>query len=158
MKAAELRDLTYPELAERLDESKEDLFNLRFQLAVSQSDNTARIGGLRREIARIKTVLGEWERDGRPRGYEDYEDYGDYEDEPAEPVDLPDPAAEAPPPAEEVLQDEEDVPPEEPPQEPPAPEEPQEEPAASEEPEEAPAAEEDPRPKRSRLWGKRSRK
>ena len=59
MKASELRDLTPAELAEQLDEAKEELFNLRFQLAVSQSENTASLGILRRRIARIKTVMHE---------------------------------------------------------------------------------------------------
>ena len=57
MKALELRELTPAELAEKLDESKEELFNLRFQLAVSQSEDTASLGRLRRLIARIKTVM-----------------------------------------------------------------------------------------------------
>ena len=59
MKASELRDLTSAELAEQLDEAKEELFNLRFQLAVSQSEDTASLGILRRRIARIKTVMHE---------------------------------------------------------------------------------------------------
>ncbi|MCE2529930.1 MAG: 50S ribosomal protein L29 [Acidimicrobiia bacterium] len=59
MKALELRELTPAELAEKLDESKEELFNLRFQLAVSQSEDTASLGRLRRLIARIKTVMHE---------------------------------------------------------------------------------------------------
>ncbi len=59
MKALELRELTPAELAEKLDESKEELFNLRFQLAVSQSEDTASLGRLRRLIARIKTVTHE---------------------------------------------------------------------------------------------------
>ena len=59
MKASELRDLTPAELAEQLDEAKEELFNLRFQLAVSQSEDTASLGILRRRIARIKTVMHE---------------------------------------------------------------------------------------------------
>ncbi|HHC08635.1 MAG TPA: 50S ribosomal protein L29 [Actinobacteria bacterium] len=61
MKAAELRELTYEELGERLAEAKEELFNLRFQLATNQLDNTARIGQVKREIARIKTVMREME-------------------------------------------------------------------------------------------------
>lgn len=154
MKADELRDLTYPDLEERLEEAKADLFNLRFQLAVSQSDNTARTGVLRREIARIKTVMGEWDGEGRPRGYEDG-DYEDREDEPYEPA-APAPgiapvaAAQAP---------EEELPEAEEPQEeaPAAPEPPEEAPEAEAAPE-APAAEKETPPKRTRLWGKRSRK
>ena len=61
MKAAELRDLPYDKLAERLAESKEELFNLRFQLATNQLDNTARIREMRREIARISSVMREQE-------------------------------------------------------------------------------------------------
>ena len=75
MKTYEAREMTYAELVEKLEEAKDDLFNLRFQLAVSQSDNTARLGELRRDIARMRTVLNEWERDGRPLGYEE----GEYE-------------------------------------------------------------------------------
>ena len=61
MKAAELRDLPYDKLAERVAEAKEELFNLRFQLATNQLDNTARIREMRREIARISTVMREQE-------------------------------------------------------------------------------------------------
>lgn len=59
MRASELRDLTPAELVDLLDETKEELFNLRFQLAVSQSNDTASMGRLRRRIARIKTVMAE---------------------------------------------------------------------------------------------------
>ncbi len=59
MKALELRELTPAELDEKLDETKEELFNLRFQLAVSQSEDTASLGRLRQLIARIKTVMHE---------------------------------------------------------------------------------------------------
>ena len=59
MKASELRDLTPAELVDLLDETKEELFNLRFQVAVSQSNDTASFGRLRRQIARIKTVMHE---------------------------------------------------------------------------------------------------
>lgn len=61
MNAAELRELTSVELTERLGEAKEELFNLRFQLATNQLDNTARLGQLRRDIARINTVMREQE-------------------------------------------------------------------------------------------------
>ena len=54
MKTYEAREMTYAELVEKLEEAKDDLFNLRFQLAVSQSDNTARLGELRRDIARMR--------------------------------------------------------------------------------------------------------
>ena len=59
MKASELRDLTPAELVGMLDDTKEELFNLRFQLAVSQSEDTASLGRLRRRIARIRTITHE---------------------------------------------------------------------------------------------------
>ena len=61
MTAAELRELTAAELSERLSEAKDELFNLRFQLATNQLDNTAQLGRLRRDIARIQTVMREQE-------------------------------------------------------------------------------------------------
>ncbi len=61
MKAAELRDLDHAELAQRLEEAKAELFNLRFQMATGQLDNTARLGAVRREIARIMTVMRQQE-------------------------------------------------------------------------------------------------
>ncbi len=61
MKALELRNSTYSELAERLDEAKEELFNLRFQVATNQLDNTTRLRQVRRDIARIQTVMREQE-------------------------------------------------------------------------------------------------
>jgi large subunit ribosomal protein L29 len=57
----ELRELTEEELTERLRESKEELFNLRFQNATGQLDNNRRLRLVRREIARIYTVLNERE-------------------------------------------------------------------------------------------------
>ncbi|MFQ5967617.1 MAG: 50S ribosomal protein L29 [Acidimicrobiia bacterium] len=61
MKAAELRDLTPRELLEQLSEAKEELFNLRFQLATNQLDNTSRLREVRHDIARINTVIREQE-------------------------------------------------------------------------------------------------
>ena len=61
MKAVELRKYSYTELDEKLAEAKEELFNLRFQLATNQLDNTTRLRGVRREIARIKSVRREQE-------------------------------------------------------------------------------------------------
>jgi large subunit ribosomal protein L29 len=61
MKAIDLRELTVEELEERLEESKEELFNLRFQLATNQLDNTARLREVRKEVARIATVIREQE-------------------------------------------------------------------------------------------------
>ncbi|AQA01765.1 50S ribosomal protein L29 [Mycobacterium sp. MS1601] len=57
----ELRELTEEELTDRLRESKEELFNLRFQMATGQLDNNRRLRLVRREIARIYTVLRERE-------------------------------------------------------------------------------------------------
>ena len=68
MKAPELRDLTPAELVEMLDETKQELFNLRFQLAVSQSEDTASLGRLHRLIARIKTVMHEAALEGAGMG------------------------------------------------------------------------------------------
>ena len=60
-KAAELRDLPDDELFARVDNAKEELFNLRFQQATGQLDNPTRIREVRREVARIATVLRERE-------------------------------------------------------------------------------------------------
>jgi large subunit ribosomal protein L29 len=60
-KAAELRELNDGELLQRLAESKEEHFNLRFQNATGQLDNSARLGDVRREIARLNTLLRERE-------------------------------------------------------------------------------------------------
>ncbi len=57
--AAELRELADDELAERLDENREELFNLRFQAVSGQLDNPRRIAEVKREIARILTVQRE---------------------------------------------------------------------------------------------------
>ena len=55
----ELRDLGDEELFERLESDKEELFNLRFQLATGQLDNPMRIKDVRHEIARILTIVTE---------------------------------------------------------------------------------------------------
>jgi large subunit ribosomal protein L29 len=57
MNATELQKLSYKELGEMLDESKEELFNLRFQLVTNQLDNTARLTEVKRDIARVYTVM-----------------------------------------------------------------------------------------------------
>jgi large subunit ribosomal protein L29 len=57
MAANELNELNDTELANRLREFKEELFNLRFQNATGQLSNTARIRQVRREIARCETFL-----------------------------------------------------------------------------------------------------
>jgi large subunit ribosomal protein L29 len=59
--ASEIRDLNTAELVDRLAETREELFNLRFQNATGQLDNYRRLGVLRREVARINTVLRERE-------------------------------------------------------------------------------------------------
>ena len=61
MKAKEIRDLTTSELEEQIKSSKEELFNLRFQLATGQLEETARIRTVRKTIARLKTVARERE-------------------------------------------------------------------------------------------------
>ena len=62
-KTAELRELSDEELNHQLEESRTELFNLRFQLATGRLDNVTRIRTLRREIARVLTLLGERGRD-----------------------------------------------------------------------------------------------
>ncbi len=63
-KAAELRDLPRDEIERRLAETREELFNLRFQNATGQLDNYKRLSALRKEIARIKTILRQQELEG----------------------------------------------------------------------------------------------
>ncbi len=60
-KASDLAVLDPTELRARLDESRKELFNLRFQLATGQLDNPARLGHVRRDVARVLTVLRERE-------------------------------------------------------------------------------------------------
>ncbi|HVA61189.1 MAG TPA: 50S ribosomal protein L29 [Mycobacteriales bacterium] len=59
--AAELRELADEELVTRLREGKEELFNLRFQVATGQLDNNQRLQTVRRDIARIYTIMRERE-------------------------------------------------------------------------------------------------
>lgn len=61
MKAAEVRDMTNDELNKKLSDLKAELFNLRFQLAVNQLENPMRIKAVKKDIARVKTVLRERE-------------------------------------------------------------------------------------------------
>ena len=63
-KVREIRDLGEVELLEKLESLKEELFNLRFQLATGQLDNPMRIKQARHEVARILTVLREREIEG----------------------------------------------------------------------------------------------
>jgi large subunit ribosomal protein L29 len=60
-RAKDLRDLSLDELDQKLVEEKHELFNLRFQLATGKQDNSARLGQVRREIARVATLLRERE-------------------------------------------------------------------------------------------------
>ena len=59
MTAKELRDLTPSELELKLKDLKEELFNLRFQLAINQLENPMRITAVKRDIARVSTVMRE---------------------------------------------------------------------------------------------------
>ncbi|MFB5763457.1 50S ribosomal protein L29 [Paenibacillus medicaginis] len=61
MKANEFRNLTTAELEQKISGFKEELFNLRFQLATGQLDNPVRIRDVRKDIARAKTVIRERE-------------------------------------------------------------------------------------------------
>jgi large subunit ribosomal protein L29 len=62
MKAADVRAKTDDELAEQLDLLSKEIFNLRFQRANGQLENTGRVRQARRDIARIKTIVGERRR------------------------------------------------------------------------------------------------
>ncbi|MBO4876397.1 MAG: 50S ribosomal protein L29 [Ruminococcus sp.] len=57
MKASELKEMSVSELNEKLAGLKEELFALRFQHAVNQLDNTARLKAVKKDIARVKTSL-----------------------------------------------------------------------------------------------------
>jgi len=59
MKVKELRDLSDAELSKKLEDSKDELFKLRFQLATGQLDNPMKIKECKRKIARVKTVMTE---------------------------------------------------------------------------------------------------
>ena len=61
LKVSELRELGKEEVERKLEETKEELFNLRFQNATGQLDNYKRIRDLKRDVARIKTLLREQE-------------------------------------------------------------------------------------------------
>lgn len=64
MRAKQIRDLSNEELASQLKDSKQELFNLRFQLVTGQLDNPMRIREVKRTIARIKTIMRERETGG----------------------------------------------------------------------------------------------
>ena len=57
MKYTEIRELTDEQLAQKLEDGRSELFNLRFQMATSQLDNTARVKAVKRDIARVQTEL-----------------------------------------------------------------------------------------------------
>ncbi len=59
MKTTEIREMTAEELSNKLVELKSELFNLRFQLAVNQLDNPMRIPAVKKDIARVKTIMRE---------------------------------------------------------------------------------------------------
>lgn len=61
MKAAEIRELSMAELNQKLTDLKAELFNLRFQHAINQLDNPLRLQIVRKDIARVKTVIREKE-------------------------------------------------------------------------------------------------
>ena len=57
MKYKDIRALSDEELAQKLEDGRAELFNLRFQMATSQLDNTARVSVVKRDIARIQTEM-----------------------------------------------------------------------------------------------------
>ncbi|MBU1143244.1 MAG: 50S ribosomal protein L29 [Firmicutes bacterium] len=59
MKAVEIRKISTADLEKRIVELKAELFNLRFQLAVGQLENTARISTVKKTIAQMKTIISE---------------------------------------------------------------------------------------------------
>ena len=65
MKINEIRELSTAEMIEKEKEFKKELFNLRFQLATGQLENTAQLKQVRKSIARIKTVMREQELSGK---------------------------------------------------------------------------------------------
>ena len=66
--ANELRELSADDLTQRLDEVKEELFNLRFQNATGQLDNYKRLGDLKKDVARIRTILRQRELQDEEQG------------------------------------------------------------------------------------------
>lgn len=66
MKMHEIKELTRDELKLRLTDSREELYNLRFQHAMHQLDNPIRLREVRKDIARLETVLHEYELGVRP--------------------------------------------------------------------------------------------
>ncbi len=67
MKANEIREMTADELNANLKDLKKDLFNLRFQHATNQLDNPIRIADVKKDIARLKTIIREKEIAGESK-------------------------------------------------------------------------------------------
>ena len=65
MRASEVREMTTAELESKLKDLKAELFNLRFQLAINQLDNPVRIAEVKKDIARVKTIIREQQLAGR---------------------------------------------------------------------------------------------
>ena len=65
MKASEIRDMTADELNSKLDELKQELFNLRFQHAVNQLENPKRLQAVKKDIARVKTFIRKHESEAQ---------------------------------------------------------------------------------------------
>ena len=59
MKASEIRDMTAQELENKLDDLKKELFALRFQHTVNQLDNPSRLKAVKKDIAKVKTIIRE---------------------------------------------------------------------------------------------------
>lgn len=68
MKAAEVREMDGAALERQIQEAREEMFNMRFQMAVSKSVNTSRFRLLRRDIARMKTELNARRQEGSVNG------------------------------------------------------------------------------------------
>ena len=68
MKAEEIRDLTDDEIRERIDQTREELFRLRFRSATQDLESPALIRALRRDVARLKTIQRERELAARANG------------------------------------------------------------------------------------------
>ena len=70
MKAAELRDMAGEELLAKEQELRKELFNLRFQVATGEIENPSRLGVVKKEIARVLTIMNEKRRAGQQGGEE----------------------------------------------------------------------------------------
>lgn len=66
MRSKEIRQMSVQEIRKRLISTEEELFNLRMQLVAKQLENPMKIRESRRNVARLKTLLREKEREGRP--------------------------------------------------------------------------------------------